>query len=43
MENQWWVIKGNDLMEMLQRAHAGEDPDVIYIESYVNAEEREEM
>jgi len=33
----WWVIHGDDLIEMLQRAHAGEDPGIIYAEVYANS------
>ena len=34
---RWHVISGERLQELLRRAHAGENPDLIYIEEYVNA------
>lgn len=34
----WWVIRGEDLLELLHRAHAGADPDLLYIEEYANSE-----
>jgi hypothetical protein len=34
----WHVVADDRLMELLRRAHAGEDPDLLYIEEYVNAE-----
>ena len=34
----WHVIEAKRLMKLLRRAHAGENPDLIYIEEYVNAE-----
>lgn len=38
MDNQlgWWVLKGEDLLAMLQRVQAGEDPDIVYAEEYAN-------
>jgi hypothetical protein len=33
----WWSIHGTALHEMLTRAAAGEDPDVLYLELYVNS------
>lgn len=33
----WWVMEDRRLSELLCRAAAGEDPDSIYIEEYVNA------
>lgn len=35
------VISGPDLRRMLQRVADGEDPEMVYMEMYVNAEERE--
>lgn len=32
------ILPQEVLMEMLRRAHAGEDPDLIYMEHYANAE-----
>lgn len=34
----WWVIHGESLMDLLRRAHAGEDPDLLYVEEYANCE-----
>ena len=34
----WWVISGEDLLDLLRRANAGEDPDFLYAEEYANAE-----
>ena len=34
----WHVISGEQLLEMLRRVQAGEDPDLVYLEAYVNAE-----
>jgi hypothetical protein len=34
----WHVIEGEDIRDLLRRAHAGEDPELLYIEAYVNAE-----
>lgn len=34
----WHVIEAKRLMELLRRAYGGENPDLIYIEEYVNAE-----
>lgn len=34
----WWAISGETLLDMLRRAAAGEDPDLIYAEEYVNSD-----
>lgn len=34
----WWTISGVDLLDMLRRAHAGEDPDLVYAEAYANSD-----
>jgi hypothetical protein len=34
----WWVIAGDVLLDGLRRAAAGEDPDIVYAELFVNAE-----
>ena len=34
----WHVISGEDLLTMLRRVAAGEDPDMVYAEEYVNAQ-----
>lgn len=34
----WWVISGDNLLAMLQRVHAGENPDLVYAEEYANSE-----
>lgn len=33
----WWAIPGENLLDMLRRAHSGENPDLIYTEEWVNA------
>lgn len=35
---QWWALNGTELMAMLRRVAAGEDPDMVYMEAYANAE-----
>jgi hypothetical protein len=35
---RWHVVHNERLMQLLRRAHQGEDPDLLYIEEYVNAE-----
>lgn len=34
----WWTISGDALLDMLRRAHAGADPDLLYAEEYANSE-----
>jgi hypothetical protein len=34
----WWVIEDVQLQEALKRAHAGEDPEVLYVELYANSD-----
>lgn len=34
----WWVIESSDLLAMLRRAHAGEDPELVYVEHYANSD-----
>lgn len=34
----WWVISGEEFLDALRRAAAGEDPDVLYVEAYANSE-----
>lgn len=36
----WHVIYGKDLMRLLKRASEGENPGLIYLEEYVNAEKK---
>lgn len=33
----WWCIPGSEMLDMLRRAAAGEDPDVIFAEAWANA------
>lgn len=33
----WWTISGEDLLALLRRAHAGEEPDLLYAEAYANS------
>lgn len=35
--DDWWVIYGEVLAEFLQRAHQGEDPEMLYIELAANS------
>lgn len=34
----WHAISGESLLAMLRRVQAGEDPDLVYLEEYANAE-----
>lgn len=34
----WWSISGEALLDLLRRAHAGEDPELLYAEEYANSE-----
>lgn len=34
----WWTISGEALLDLLRRAHLGEDPDLMYAEEYANSE-----
>lgn len=34
----WWCISGDALLDLLRRAHSGEDPDLLYAEEYANAD-----
>jgi len=38
----WWCIRGEDLLFMLHRVADGEDPDMVYTETYANAD-REDL
>lgn len=38
MSRGWWVISGDELIAALQRAHDGEDPELLYVELYANSE-----
>ena len=33
----WWTLSGEDFLAALKRAHAGEDPDMIYAEYFANS------
>jgi hypothetical protein len=37
----WWVLEGTALREMLNRAHAGEDPELLFLELYANSEQED--
>jgi hypothetical protein len=37
----WHAISGEEILEMLRRVAAGEDPDLVYMEAYVNADRHE--
>lgn len=34
----WWSMAGRAFMDALERAYAGEKPEDIYLEYYVNSE-----
>lgn len=34
----WWAISGEMFLAALRRAHAGEDPDLLYIEYHANSD-----
>lgn len=33
----WWTLTGDDFLAAMKRAHAGEDPELVYAEYYANA------
>lgn len=33
----WWAIEGERLLDLLRRASAGEDPDLLYAEEYASS------
>ena len=37
----WHVISEEHLLELLRRVASGEDPDMVYLEVYVNASREE--
>jgi hypothetical protein len=34
----WHVISSDQMLSMLRRVAAGEDPEMVYLEEYVNAD-----
>jgi len=38
VSESWWVLRDDYFMDALRRAHAGEDPDMLYIEYHANSE-----
>ena len=36
--DQWWSINGQVLLDALNRAHNGDDPDVVYLELFANSD-----
>ena len=38
LTDSWWVIRGADLRQVLDRAHAGEDPGLLYTELWANSQ-----
>lgn len=34
----WWSISGDELLALLRRVAAGEDPDLVYAETYANSD-----
>jgi len=41
MSEQWVVISKVALLSLLERAAAGEDPQLLYVELYANSEHEE--
>lgn len=39
MSRGWWVINGDELHAALVRASEGEDPELVYLELYANADQ----
>ena len=37
-EDQWWTINGADLLNALRRSHAGDSPEIVYLELLANSE-----
>jgi hypothetical protein len=37
-DEDWWTMSGARLLELLHEAHAGADPDLLYVEEYANSE-----
>lgn len=35
-----WVLTEDEVMALLRRVQAGEDPDQLYVEMYANSEEQ---
>jgi hypothetical protein len=36
--DQWWVLNGQCFLEAMQRARAGENVDLLYLEYYAQSE-----
>lgn len=36
--DQYWAINGQVLLDALNRAHDGDDPDIIYLELFANSD-----
>jgi hypothetical protein len=36
--DQWWTINGQDMLDALIRCHNGDDPDIVYLELFVNSD-----
>ena len=34
---QWWTINGEDMLAAMRRCHAGEDPELVYLEELANS------
>lgn len=35
---QWWTIRGDDIMAALERVKAGDDPAIVYLELEANSD-----
>lgn len=38
---RWWIIDERELLQLLYRVRDGDDPDVVYLEAFVNADRTE--
>lgn len=34
----WWVVHEENMLAMMRRCYAGEDPDIVFAEEYANCE-----
>jgi hypothetical protein len=36
--DQWWCINGQDMLNALIRCRNGDDPDIVYLEMFINSD-----
>jgi len=36
--DSWWTISTESMLAMLRRCHDGEDPELVFMEEYANAD-----